>query len=272
MMFQFPFVYCIQNAGGCARLAGVSLSLAAHVACGAAAIGAGAVNAIAGGGTLISFPVMTAIGVPGVKANATNTVSLCPGYIGGTWAQRKDLAHIDAPLRAPLIVASVGGLVGSILLVLSSEAMFRAIVPYLILAACALLAVQVPLRRWLFGRVRAEHRAVELAAVGASAVYGGYFGAGLGIMLIAVLGLFSDAPLNTVNALKQLLSIAVNLCAAAFLVFSGKVVWSLVAVMAPMSLLGGAIGGRLASVINPTLLRVLVVVYGVVVAIVYLVR
>jgi uncharacterized membrane protein YfcA len=250
----------------------VSLSLAAHVACAAAAAGAGAVNAIAGGGTLISFPVMTAVGVPSVRANATNTVSLCPGYIGGTWAQRDDLRQLGDSVRAPLIVSAACGLAGSILLVLSSEAVFRALVPYLIIAACLLLAVQVPLRSWLFGRSRSDHRVLELAAVGAASVYGGYFGAGLGIMLIAVLGLFSDAPLTKVNALKQLLSIAVNVSAAAFLSFSGKVEWSLVAVMAPMSLIGGAIGGRLVSVIPPGRLRVAVVTYGLVVAVVYLLR
>mgnify|MGYP000863917275 FL=1 len=250
----------------------VTVSAAAHLACAAAAVGAGAVNAIAGGGTLISFPVMTAVGVPSVRANATNTVSLCPGYIGGTVAQRRDLGQLGDTVKAPLVVSAAGGLVGSILLVLSSEAMFRAIVPYLIIGACVLLAVQAPLRSWLFGRHRAEHRLVELSAIGAASVYGGYFGAGLGIMLIAVLGLFSDAPLTRVNALKQLLSIAVNVSAAAFLTFSGKVEWSLVAVMAPMSLIGGHVGGRLVSVIKPNVLRVVVVVYGLIVATVYLLR
>ncbi len=250
----------------------VSVSAAAHLACAAAAVGAGAVNAIAGGGTLISFPVMTAVGVPSVRANATNTVSLCPGYIGGTLAQRDDLRRLGGSVRPALVVASIGGLLGSILLVLSSEAMFRALVPYLIIAACILLAVQVPLRRYLFGRQRASHRLIELGAVGLSAVYGGYFGAGLGIMLIAVLGLFSDAPLTQVNALKQLLSIAINVCAAAFLAFSGKVEWSLVAVMAPMSLIGGHVGGRLVTVIKPAVLRTVVVCYGLIVAGVYLAR
>jgi uncharacterized protein len=249
------------------------LSIWAHVACGGAAIGAGIVNAIAGGGTLISFPAMTAVGVPSIRANATNTVSLCPGYIGGTFAQRKDLEGLGVQLRPQLAVSAAGGLLGSILLVLSSEAAFRAIVPFLILAACILLAVQVPLRKWLFGRGdRHPHPAVELGAVGVASVYGGYFGAGLGIMLMAVLGLFSDHPLTKVNAVKQLLSIAVNVCAAAFLVFSGKIEWTLVAVMAPAALVGGNLGGRLASVIPAGKLRAAVVVYGVVVAIVYFVR
>lgn len=248
------------------------MSLGAHIACAVAAVGAGAVNAIAGGGTLISFPAMTAVGVPAVQANATNTVALCPGYIGGTWAQRDDLQDLGEGVRSAVVVAAVFGLLGSVLLVLSSEALFRAVVPYLIIAACVLLAIQVPLRKWLFRRQRADHRVVELGAIAASSLYGGYFGAGLGIMLIAVLGLFSDAPLTKVNALKQFLAVAVNVSAAAFLSFSGKVEWSLVAAMAPASLIGGAIGGRLVSVIKPNLLRALVVIYGLVIAGVYLAR
>lgn len=248
-------------------------SVWAHLACGAAAVGAGLVNAIAGGGTLISFPVMTAVGIPSVHANATNTVSLCPGYMGGTYAQRKDLAGLGARLRPQLAVSAACGLTGSILLVLTSEAVFRAIVPFLILAACVLLAVQVPLRTWLFGRgERNAHPVVELGTVGLASVYGGYFGAGLGIMLMAVLGLFSDQPLSKVNAVKQLLSIAVNLCAASFLVFSGRIEWTVVAVMAPAALLGGNLGGRLAGVIPSGRLRAGVVAYGLIVAVVYFVR
>jgi uncharacterized membrane protein YfcA len=249
------------------------VSVLGHVVCGVAAVGAGSVNALAGGGTLLSFPAMTAVGVPAISANATNTVSLCPGYIGGTFAQRRELTSLGGQLRAPLVVSAACGLLGSVLLVLSSEAMFRSLVPYLILASCALLAVQVPLRSWLFGRGdRHAHPAVELAAIGLASVYGGYFGAGLGIMLMAVLGLLSPLPLATVNAIKQLLSIAVNVCAAAFLVFSGKVEWTLVVVMAPCALLGGNVGGRLAGVIPAGPLRAGVVAYGTVVAIVYFVR
>src|SRR6476661_936583 len=103
----------------------------AHLACAGAAVAAGVVNAVAGGGTLISFPVMTAVGVPTVHANATNTVSLCPGYIGGTFAQRADLAGLQRKLRPQLVAAALGGLGGSILLIVTSEAVFRQIVPFL---------------------------------------------------------------------------------------------------------------------------------------------
>lgn len=246
----------------------------AHVAAGLGAAGAGLVNAVAGGGTLISFPILTAIGVPAICANATNTVSLCPGYIGGTYAQRADLAGLRRGLRPQLIAAALGGLVGSILLISSSEAVFRQIVPFLILGACALLGVQDRLRLWLSSRRREgqSHAALELAAVSVASVYGGYFGAGLGIMLIAVLGLFSELPFNKLNAVKQLLSFLVNISAALFLVFSGKIVWSLVLVMAPASLVGGHFGGSVATKLPPKKMRAAVIVFGVVVAIVYLVK
>ncbi len=245
----------------------------AHVAAAAAAVGAGAVNALAGGGTLISFPVLTAVGVPAVRANATNTVSLCPGYVGGTWALRGAIDASGEPLRTRLVVSGAGGLTGAVALLLTSNAVFRSIVPYLILLSCVLLAVQDPVRRWV-----AKHRGhgrlavAELAGTFVAGVYGGYFGAGLGIMLIAVLGLFSDVPFTQLNAVKQPLAAAINLSAAAFLVFSGKVEWTLVAVMAPASLIGGALGGRASTYLPASRFKWVVITIGVVVSIVYLVR
>jgi len=246
----------------------------AHLAAGLGAAGAGLVNAVAGGGTLISFPILTAIGVPAIRANATNTVSLCPGYIGGTYAQRDDLAGLQRGLRPQLFLAALGGLAGSVLLIMSSEAAFRQIVPFLILGACALLAVQDRLRAWLQARRTdgQSHAGLELAAVTVASVYGGYFGAGLGIMLMAVLGLFSELPFNKLNAVKQLLSFLVNISAALFLVFSGKVLWTLVLVMAPASLIGGHFGGSVASRLPPKKMRLAVIIFGVIVAIVYLVK
>lgn len=249
------------------------LSVLAHVAAAVAAVGAGAVNALAGGGTLISFPVLTSIGVPSVSANATNTVALCPGYVGGTWALRREIEATGEPLRARLVVSGVGGVIGALLLLFTSNAAFRAIVPFLILLSCLLLAVQGPLRRFVTAHRGAGRLAtLELGGILVAGVYGGYFGAGLGIMLIAVLGLFSDVPFTQLNAVKQPLAAAINLSAAAFLVFTGKVEWTLVAVMAPAALLGGAAGGRLSTRLPAERFRWVVVTIGVVISIVYLVR
>jgi len=263
------------------------VSALAHLAAAAAAVGAGAVNALAGGGTLISFPVLTAIGVPAVAANATNTVALCPGYVGGTWALRREIEATGEPLRTRLIVSGVGGIAGAALLLFTSNATFRAVVPFLILLSCLLLAVQDPLRRWVsrasprvsersgaVGRHRGAGRlaVLELGGILVAGVYGGYFGAGLGIMLIAVLGLFSDVPFTQLNAVKQPLAAAINLSAAAFLVFTDKVEWTLVAVMAPAALIGGAAGGRLSTRLPAARFRWVVVAIGVAISIVYLVR
>jgi hypothetical protein len=252
----------------------IALSVWAHAGAAAAAIAAGAVNAVAGGGTLISFPVLTALGVPAVRANATNTVSLCPGYVSGAYAQREDLRGLCDPLRVRMIAAGCGGLAGSVLLMVTSESVFRQIVPLLILTACALLAAQDRIRGSLQARRGAgeSHHGLEVAAIGLVSTYGGYFGAGLGIMLMAVMGLFSELSFIRLNAVKQLLAFIISISAAGILSFSGEVVWTLVLVMAPGSVIGGHFGGTIVGLLPPTRLRLGVIVFGVVVALVYLLR
>jgi len=240
---------------------------------GAAGFAAGVINAVAGGGTLVSFPTLVALGVPTVNANITNTVALVPGYLGGAVAQRRELADYAAHLRTLLGVAAVGGVIGSILLIISPEDLFSDLVPWLILLACALLAsgewMKGVLARRRLARGEAHHHTGGLplyVGVAVAAVYGGYFGAGLGIMLLAILGLTLDDPLPRVNSLKSALSLVINLLAAAFFVFSGKVEWGYAAVMAVTSLLGGNAGGRVATRLPPNAMRVIVVTFGVVVA------
>jgi uncharacterized membrane protein YfcA len=237
-----------------------------------AATGAGAVNAIAGGGTLISFPTLLALGVPAVSANVTNTVSLLPGYLSGAWTQREDLRPQLAQARTLSVVAAVGGLAGSVLLLLIPSQAFRDAVPYLILVSCLLLSLQEPLRRRIGHPVAGSRRhSIALASsCFAAAVYGGFFGAGLGIVLLAVLGLFSSEPLAKVNALKQALSLLINLVAAVFFVFSGRVVWSLIPFMAIGALVGGWFGAHGVQLISERVLRRVVVAAGVVVAAVLL--
>ncbi len=246
-----------------------------HLLAALAATGAGAVNAIAGGGTLISFPALVALGVPKVQANVTNTVALCPGYYGGAVAQREMLQGESHRIRRLSVAAGLGGLTGSVLLITTGEAVFSKLVPWLILLACALLGGQNRIRSVLRIGAREHHEGspvTPLVATYLCAIYGGYFGAGLGIMLLAVLGLLFDDPLPKLNGLKQVLALVINLVAAAFFVTSGKVVWSFVLVMAPASLLGGVIGGRLVTRIKPSVLRAVVVTYGTVLAVYYLVR
>lgn len=241
-----------------------------------AAVAGGAVNALAGGGTLITFPMLTAVGLPAVAANVTNTVALCPGYLGATLAQANDLRDQQRRLRLLVPISILGGIIGGFLLLNTGEKLFRAMVPYLILLASGLLAVQEPVRAWLVKRsqrpgAKPLSEAGAILPVGLAAVYGGYFGAGLSVIVLAVLGLSLDDNLTRLNALKQAIALSVNLAAAIFFLFSGQVVWLAALVMAVGALLGGALGGRLAGRIKPGTLRRVVVVIGVSVAIIYLV-
>jgi uncharacterized membrane protein YfcA len=250
---------------------------AGDVLAGAAAFAGGAVNALAGGGTLITFPVLIALGVPPVAANVTNTIALCPGYAGGILAQAKDLEGQGSRLRLFLPVALGGGIAGAVLLLHTEEAAFRRLVPFLILLAAGLLAVQERLRRFLAGRSRVGVAsrtlpAAAAAAVLAASVYGGYFGAGSSVIVLAALGLTLPDDLTRLNGLKQAISLAANAAAAVVFCGSHHVVWRLAAVMAAGALVGGATGGKLARTIAPEALRRVVVTVGLVVGIIYLVR
>jgi uncharacterized membrane protein YfcA len=240
-----------------------------------AAVCAGAVNALAGGGTLITFPVLVSLGLSPVTANVTSTVALCPGYFGGTLAQREELRGQVKRLSALLPAGVAGGLLGGALLLGTGEKLFGDIVPHLILLASVLLAIQEPVRAWLTRRLGEQHAALEAwtwPLVAAASVYGGYFGAGMGVVLLAALGLTLSDSLTRLNALKQAVSFAVNVAAALFFLFSGQVSWAHVLVMAVGALVGGMLGGRLAGIVNPSLLRWTVVLVGVVISIVYLAR
>jgi uncharacterized membrane protein YfcA len=244
---------------------------------GIAALLAGAVNAIAGGGTLITFPILTAVGVPMVAANVTSTVALCPGYFGAILAQAKDLRGQTRLLWLLLPAAAIGGIAGGALLLNTEERLFRALTPFLILAACVLLAIQDPARAWIMRRGAAAKSAMRgmtwvAVPVGLAAIYGGYFGAGLSIIVLSVLGLMINDTLTRLNAVKQAISFSVNVAAALFFAFSEHVVWLAALVMALAALAGGALGGRLASRVRPSTLRWCVVATGTVVGLTYLVR
>lgn len=243
---------------------------------GIAALAAGVVNAIAGGGTLITFPMLTAVGVPVVAANVTSTVALCPGYLGATWAQFKDLRGQARRLWLMLPAAVVGGIAGGALLLNTEERVFQSLVPFFILAAAALLALQDPVRAWITRRGGSVKPAMmgmwAMLPVSLAAIYGGYFGAGLSIIVLSVLGLMLDDTLTRLNAVKQAISFSVNVAAAVFFAFSGEVVWLAALVMALAALAGGALGGKLAGRIRPATLRWCVVAVGTAVGLTYLVR
>ncbi|GIK74133.1 MAG: UPF0721 transmembrane protein [Chloroflexota bacterium] len=254
-----------------------SFDLLDFVIIGLAAVAAGFVNAIAGGGTLISFPALIAVGVPPVAANVTNTVALVPGYLGATFAQLKDLVGQERRLRLLIPTGALGGIVGGLLLLNTSEKLFAQLVPYLILLAAFLLAIQDIVRKWVARRIEASggsaaNEAWSIGPVFLASIYGGYFGAGLSVIILAVLGLVIDDTLTRLNGLKQIIAFSVNVAAAIFFIFSDQVVWSAAAVMAAGAVLGGVLGGKLARFVKPQALRVIVVTIAVIVAVVYLMR
>lgn len=241
---------------------------------GLAALVAGAVNAVAGGGTLISFPVLLALGVPPVVANVTNTVALVPGYLGGTLAQRADLDGQGRRARVLLPAALLGGVGGALLLLLLPARVFEISVPFLILAAVVVLALGDRVKRRVAARVshpegRHEHLVIPAIGVFLAAVYGGYFGGGLGIIVLAVLGAMLVDTLTRINALKQATSLVVNLAAAVVFMASGEVLWATAGVMLVAALVGGYVGGRLAGWLPGAVLQRIVVVIGAIVAVAY---
>jgi len=231
---------------------------------------AGAVNAVAGGGSLISFPALVAIGLPTLDANVTNTTAVWPGYLGSAFAYRPELADQGQRLRALGATAAAGAVLGGVLLLAAPDSVFDAVVPFLVLAGSILLALQPRIAALVRARAvegAPEHPVQLLAAVFAAAVYGAYFGGGLGVILLAVLGIFLVDHLQRLNALKATLSLLINTVALVTFALFGPVHWTAVAVVAPASLAGGYAGARLARRLSPDALRTVVVVFGVVVAI-----
>ena len=233
---------------------------------------AGAVNAVAGGGSLISFPALLAAGYPAVTANVTNTVALVPGYVGSVAGGRAELGDQSARIRTLGLVSVVGAVAGSALLLTTPSDVFRTVVPFLILLGCALLLAQPRLARRVQAGAGAKPSPLLLVGVLLAAVYGAYFGAGLGVVLLGLLGVFLAERLARVNALKNVLSAVVNVVALVAFGLFGPVAWEAVLVIAVASLAGGYLGGRVAGRIPAEALRAAVVAYGVVVAGVLLVQ
>jgi uncharacterized membrane protein YfcA len=237
---------------------------------------AGALNAVAGGGTLVTFPALLATGMAPVTANVTSSVGLLTGYAGGSVAYRRELGGQGSRIRSLGPASVLGGVTGAVILLVTPAAAFRAVVPFLILLSTALLAVQAPLAAAVARHRRGETAGNEVTwvvrvAVFVGAVYGSYFGAGLGVLLLGVLGVLIEDELQRLNALKGLLSLLINVVGVAVFVLSGRVAWGYAAILAVAAYLGGTLGVGVARRLPPSLLRGAVVVLGVVVACVLLV-
>jgi uncharacterized membrane protein YfcA len=234
-----------------------------------AGFAAGAINAAAGGGSLVTFPALIAVGYPPLVANVTNNVAVSPGYATGAWGYRRELRGQRRRILPLVAVSAFGSLVGVGLILVSSQQAFDGVVPFLVLAACALLAAQPTIKGRIGDRSRAGERPGPVALVGQTlaAVYGGYFGAALGVAVLALLGTFLDDTLQRLNALKALLQLVIGGTAAIGFVLLTPVAWIAVAIVGPASLAGGRVGARLAKKVSDRVLRGGIVTYGVIAAI-----
>ncbi len=236
---------------------------------------AGTINTIVGSGSLLTFPTLLALGYPPVVANVSNTVGLVTGSVSGAIGYRRELEDQWPRLRMLGAASLAGGLIGGLLLLALPASVFRNVVPALILAACALVALQPRLARRMAageGRVRAHGGPLLFVAVFLTGVYGGYFGAAQGVMLIALLGIFLDDTLQRLNAAKNVLAALVNGIAALLFIVFADVDWAVAGLLAVGAIAGGQIGASLGRRIPAGWLRAAIVVVGVAVAVRLLAR
>ncbi|MEU8277352.1 sulfite exporter TauE/SafE family protein [Microbispora bryophytorum] len=232
----------------------------------AAGIGAGAINAVVGSGSLITFPTMLAVGFPPIVANVSNNVGLVPGGVTGVLGYRAELRGQRERLLRLGVASVIGSLAGGVLLLRLPAEAFKVIVPVLIAVACLLVVFQPRINEWLAARRRPHPHGgpwLWLGVLGAG-MYGGYFGAAQGIVLIGLLGSFLDEDLQRVNAAKNLLSLLVNATAAVLFAFIAPVDWAAVLMVALGSAAGGFLGARLGRRLPAPLLRGFIVVVGIV--------
>jgi hypothetical protein len=223
---------------------------------------AGAVNALAGGGSLLSYPTMVAVGLGPVTANVSNTLALWPGYASGAAALRRRVAEADAGLPGYALVAGLGAVAGTVLLLGGDPGTFEAVVPFLVILAALLLAVPAGWLERLRDHPQVGGRPLALAGVGVAGAYGAYFGGGLGVILLAVLNAFVGSGLRGLNAVKAVLALLINTVALVAFVGFGPVTWWAVAAGAPAAVVGGVVGARLADRVDVVVLRRTVVVLG----------
>jgi uncharacterized protein len=228
---------------------------------------AGALNAMAGGGSFLSFPALLGVGVPPIQANATNTVALWPGQVTSIFAYLTDL-KTNLKLVVPVCSAALlGGLTGALVLLHTGQATFMALVPWLLLFAAGLFAVSGPVSRWLLGRVahRSEHKpALTPLWIGVAAVsfYVGYFGAGAGFLVMSVLAIFGIEEINQVNALKVVATTVANGIAVITFIVGKQILWRHCLLMMVTAAIGGYLGAHSSRRLNPRFLRALVVTIG----------
>jgi uncharacterized membrane protein YfcA len=238
-----------------------------------AALVAGAVNSVAGGGSLISFPALVAFGQPAILANATNTAALWPGSVASAVAYRRQTSLYRGLLPALLVPSVVGGLLGAFVLVSTPPELFDRVVPFLVLFATVLFAFRTRVSRWSGhmghpdGHVTTGGRIWGFLFQLIVATYGGYFGAGIGILMLASLSVMGLRDIHRMNAVKTILGALINVIAFVFFAIKGLVVWPLAVLMAVAAIAGGYLGARTAMMVDPRWVARFVIGVGVVVSI-----
>lgn len=227
---------------------------------------AGAVNAIAGGGSLITFPLLVGLGLPGVAANVSNALSVAPGYAASAVGSRPDLVGQGPRIRTLIPVAILGTLCGSAILLFTPRSVFDVVVPFLLLLAALLMALQGRLTR-MAGKPANSPWKFRLA-VFLCGCYGGYFNAAMGVLLIAGLALVLDEPLRRISALKNVFAAVVGATTVLLYSVFGPVNWAVVGVLAPATIIGGFVGARVARRLPSSVLRWVIVVFATAVAVV----
>ena len=228
---------------------------------------AGAINSIAGGGTLVSFPALIWLGLDSVTANATSTVAIWPGTVGSMWGYRREMRSVERRLFLLVVPSLIGGIAGALLLRYTPTATFDRLVPFLILFATLLFIAQEPVQRLLKTKDAESHHSTKwlvgaLLFQLAVGLYGGYFGAGIGILMLAALSIIGLTDIHQMNSLKVLLGGTVNGIAAAYFVWAGMVYWPYVLLMAVASITGGYGGAGVARRLGRTTVRRIVIGIG----------
>ncbi len=232
-----------------------------------AAFLAGMINSVAGGGTLVSFPALIFLGLNSVQANATSTVAIWPGSLGGMWGYRRELATVERFMLALVVPSLIGGIAGAWLLQFTPPAVFDRLVPFLILFATLLFMVQEPIQRKLKTAQGAKHESRNWL-VGAMlfqflvALYGGYFGAGIGILMLAALSIMGLSDIHQMNGLKNFFALCINGIAALYFIFAKMVYWPDVIVMAIGAVVGGYLCAGIARKLGRTTVKRIVIGIG----------
>ncbi|MEY9870562.1 putative membrane protein YfcA [Streptacidiphilus sp. MAP12-33] len=250
-----------------AGLAGASGWTQAGVAL--AGVGAGLINTVVGSGTLITFPVLLAAGLPPVTANVSNTLGLVPGSVSGALGYRRELAGLTPLLRRLGASALAGGLTGAVLLLELSAKTFEAVVPFLIAGALALVLLQPLLAKRLAARAEGRPRPADggralLVGVYLCGIYGGYFGAAQGVLLLGLMGVLLELPLQRINGVKNVLALLVNGVAAVLFAVVGRIDWRAALLVAAGSVVGGQLGALVGRRLPAPVLRGVIVAVGVV--------